>query len=130
MLSWFVARRVKKVRGAQSGYSFRSRTFRFAPLTLERLEDRTVPTTFTVTNISNAGAGSLRQAILNANSNPNVGGPDVITFNIGSGIQSIKPTSNLPDFIEPAIVDGASQPGYAGTPIIELDGSLAGPTAN
>ena len=38
-----------------------------------------VPTTFTVTNTSNSGAGSLRQAILDANSTP---GQDVIVFNI------------------------------------------------
>ncbi len=36
--------------------------------------------TYTVTNINASGPGSLRQAILDANSNP---GPDVITFNPG-----------------------------------------------
>src|SRR5262249_53058929 len=49
---------------------------------LERLEDRTVPSTFTVTNTLDSGAGSLRQAILDANDSSNVGGPDTIAFNI------------------------------------------------
>ena len=39
-------------------------------LVVERLEDRLVPTTFTVTNTLDSGPGSLRQAILDANANP------------------------------------------------------------
>ena len=42
-----------------------SRT-RSAPL-LESLEDRTTPTTFTVVNTNDSGAGSFRQAIIDAN---------------------------------------------------------------
>ncbi len=43
--------------------------------------------TFTVTNTNDSGAGSLRQAILDANANP---GDDTIAFNIpGSGVQTI-----------------------------------------
>jgi hypothetical protein len=34
---------------------------------LERLEGRDVPSTFTVGNLNDAGAGSLRQAIADAN---------------------------------------------------------------
>src|SRR5262249_9746130 len=44
---------------------------------LEALEDRTVPSTFTVENLADSGAGSLRQAILDANALP---GADVIDF--------------------------------------------------
>jgi hypothetical protein len=44
---------------------------------LERLEDRTVLSTFPVLNLADSGADSLRQAILDANNNP---GADVITF--------------------------------------------------
>jgi predicted outer membrane repeat protein len=51
--------------------------------------------TFTVTNINDSGAGSLRQAILNANAdsltNPNVA--DVINFNLGTGAHTITLTS-------------------------------------
>ena len=34
-----------------------------APLSVERLEDRTVPSTFTVRNLADSGPGSLRQAV-------------------------------------------------------------------
>jgi hypothetical protein len=46
-------------------------------LHLECLEDRSLPSTFTVLNLADSGAGSLRQMILDAESNP---GPDVIIF--------------------------------------------------
>ena len=37
---------------------------------LEPLEDRSVPATFTVLNLADAGDGSLRQAVLDANALP------------------------------------------------------------
>jgi hypothetical protein len=79
--------------------------------------------TLTVTNTSDGGAGSLRQAILDANANP---GLDEIRFTIGSGAQAIAPASALPTITDPVVIDGTTQPGFAGTPIIELDGSKAG----
>src|SRR5262245_17817619 len=48
-----------------------------ARLGLERLEDRTVPSTFTVGNLADSGPESLRQAIFDANVNP---GADLIRF--------------------------------------------------
>jgi CSLREA domain-containing protein len=64
---------------------------------------------------------SLREAITVANSAP---GPDVIVFNIpGAGVHTIRPTSNLPPITDSVIIDGTSQPGYSGTPLIQLDGS-------
>src|SRR5262249_9109271 len=48
---------------------------------LEALEDRTVPTTFTVTATADSGPGSLRQAILDANPDASAG-IDLINFNI------------------------------------------------
>src|SRR5262249_28188217 len=44
---------------------------------LEPLEDRTVPSTFTVLNLAGGGDGSLRQAVLDANALP---GADEVRF--------------------------------------------------
>src|SRR5262249_1901887 len=46
-------------------------------LSIERLEDRTVPSTFTVDNLADSGVGSLRAAIADANANA---GADLIRF--------------------------------------------------
>jgi CSLREA domain-containing protein len=67
---------------------------------------------------------SLREAINKANT---LSGTVTIKFNIyGGGVQTIRPESFLPDIFATVIIDGTSQPGYSGTPLIELDGSLAG----
>jgi hypothetical protein len=96
---------------------------RFLPR-LEMLEQRLALATFTVLNTADSGAGSLRQAILDANANS---GADLIDFNIGGGgVQTISPTSALPTITDPVIVDGWTQPGFAGSPIIELNGENAG----
>src|SRR5262249_4760979 len=47
---------------------------------LEALEDRTVPSTFTVKNLNDSGADSLRAAVAAGNANP---GADVIKFRSG-----------------------------------------------
>jgi titin len=79
--------------------------------------------TYTVTNNNDAGAGSLRQAILDANAHP---GPDHIVFNIpGSGLHSIYPRSRLPAITDPVTIEGDTQPGYNGTPRIALVGDFA-----
>ncbi len=77
-------------------------------------------TTFTVTNTNDSGSGSLRQAIVDANNTP---GTDTITFNIGNGYQTIKPLQRLPTLTSPVVIDGTTQPGFSGAPLIELDGS-------
>ena len=82
--------------------------------------------TFTVTNTNDSGAGSLRQAITDANS---LGGLDTIEFNIGGGgAQTIALTSAaLPTISDALIIDGSTQGGFvAGTPLIEIDGSALG----
>ncbi len=65
--------------------------------------------TYTVTSTSDSGAGSLRQAITDANTNP---GADTIAFNIvGSGVHTIALASALPTITGPTTVDGYTQPG-------------------
>jgi hypothetical protein len=72
---------------------------------------------FTVNNTNASGPGSLLQAILDANAAP---GTDTVVFNIGSGAQSIN--GSLPTITDPLIIDGTTQPGFTGTPLIELIG--------
>ncbi|MBM2841811.1 MAG: hypothetical protein HW412_2339, partial [Bacteroidetes bacterium] len=74
---------------------------------------------FTVTTTNDTGAGSLRKAITDANASP---GLDRINFAIGSGSVVIYPKSPLPQMNSPVIIDGTSQPGYAGVPLIAIDG--------
>jgi hypothetical protein len=77
--------------------------------------------TYTVTNLNDSGAGSLRQAILDANAN---GGADQITFDVAGTISVF---SELPTIDDQVTIDGTSAPGYTeGNPVIELDGSSAG----
>jgi hypothetical protein len=65
----------------------------------------------TVTNTDDGGAGSFRQAILDANSNP---GSDLIQFAIpGTGVHTIFALNALPPITESVLIDGYSQPGSA-----------------
>ena len=87
------------------------------------------PSSFIVTNTDDAGAGSLRQAIESANASV---GTDLITFAIpGVGVvHTINLQSPLPTITETVTIDGTSQTGFSGSPLIELNGFNAGPTAN
>ncbi len=77
---------------------------------------------FVVTNNSDTGAGSLRQAITNANATPGI---QSVSFNIaGTAPFGIFLLSDLPEITDPIIIDGTTQPGYAGSPIVKILGSL------
>jgi hypothetical protein len=66
-------------------------------------------TTFTVINTNDSGAGSLRQAIVDANATT---GADTIEFNIpGTVVKTIAPTTELPKITGPVTINGYSQPG-------------------
>jgi len=68
--------------------------------------------------------GSLRACIIWANGNP---GADAIAFNIpGAGPHTIVPASALPTITDPVTIDGSTEPDFAGTPVVEIDGSSAG----
>jgi hypothetical protein len=83
---------------------------------------------FHVTSTADSGPQSLRQAILDANDTPGTNG---IAFALGAGgVQTIAPTSPLPAVTNAVEIDGATQPGYTGTPLIELAGEGAGPGAD
>ncbi|HEX8280677.1 MAG TPA: hypothetical protein VF551_04830 [Chthoniobacterales bacterium] len=93
--------------------------------------------TFTVTNTADTGAGSLRQAITDANATANspANQNDVIVFNIpGGGVQTITPASSLPPISDAVTIDGYTQPGASANTLevgnnavllIELNGSAA-----
>lgn len=79
------------------------------------------------------GVISLREAITAAN---NTAGADTVNFHIpvdtdpgcdvGSGVCTIQPGGlGLPTITQPITIDGTSQPTFATTPVIEIDGSLA-----
>ena len=88
---------------------------------LEQIERRVLLTDFPVTNTLDSGPGSLRAAIESANLNF---GPDSISFNIApGGAQEIAPANGLPIVTEAITIDGTTQPGFAGTPLITLNGA-------
>ena len=65
---------------------------------------------------------ALRRAIFLANQNS---GTTQIAFSIpGAGVHTIHPTSNFPDISREVVIDGTTQPGFAGTPLIEIEGDL------
>lgn len=80
--------------------------------------------TFTVTNTNDSGVGSFRQAILDANTSPEV---DNIAFNMaGDGVQTIELLSALPIINNSVIIDATTQPGYTRVPLIEIDATNLG----
>ncbi len=100
-------------------------------------EDNAVqtPATFIVNTTDDNDYGScdashcsLREALNAANASPS---PDLITFAIpGVPPFTIQPQSPLPGLDNPVTIDGTTQLGYAGNPVIELNGSAAGEGTN
>ena len=85
-----------------------------------------------VVSVRDTGQGSLRQFLTNANALANPGlaqagrtaGIDNAVFEIpGAGPHTIALATWLPSITSPIVLDGTTQPGFSGTPIIELDGS-------
>jgi CSLREA domain-containing protein len=76
------------------------------------------------------GACTLREAVTAANTNAASGdcpagtaGLDQIQFAIaGGGVQTINLFAPLPDIVDPVTIDGTTQPGYAGAPLIQVFG--------
>lgn len=102
---------------------------------VERLEARLVMSTFVVSTGADSGAGSLRQAILDANAHFNDGGvADRIEFNIPTTNPAYQPStatfrvavgaSDLPTITDPAVVDGYTQPGAAANTLAVGDNAV------
>src|SRR5829696_5460906 len=72
-------------------------------------------------NCNVPGNCTLREAIALANELP---GTDTIQFQI-PGSTTINLESPLPTITGPLIIDGTTQPGFAGTPIVELNGEAS-----
>ena len=91
-------------------------------------------TTFTVTSAADTTDGvcdadcTLREAITAANG---AAGTDTIAFSIpGPTPVAIAVTSALPTITGQVVIDGSTQPGFAGTPVVQIDGTGAGATTN
>jgi CSLREA domain-containing protein len=69
--------------------------------------------------VCDSGDCTLREAITAANLNA---GADTIAFAIGSGVQTIILSTDLPFINDPITIDGTTQPGFAGSPLIEING--------
>ena len=98
-------------------------------LSLESLEDRLAPATFTVTTTADAGAGSLRAAIASANA---AAGADSIEFDIpGAGVRTINLASALPAITGRVDINGLHSARVSSlAPLIELNGTGAGAGAH
>jgi len=109
------------------------RARRHVRLHLEALEDRWLPSQiFTVNSAADDPLGepagssvvTLRDAInaLNLDTSTTFSNPDVISFAIASGTQTINLAANLPAINEHVVIDGSTQLGYAGAPLISVNG--------
>src|SRR5271168_404619 len=97
----------RSIRGARRPLT-RFRSWHRARPHLEWMEDRTLLTTFSVVNTNDAGAGSLRQAIVDSNAAN--AGTNTIDFAImRPGVQTIMPLSPLPTITSSVLIDGESQ---------------------
>jgi hypothetical protein len=114
--------------------STRKATRRSRPL-IELMEGRQLLSTFTVSNTNDSGPGSLRQAILQLDSDNNTTTPDTISFQLsGNSLAQYRIALNtpLPPVFRPVVLDArsleANVPGAVG-PVLEIDGNSAGSNA-
>ena len=83
---------------------------------LEVLESRELLSTFTVTNLQNSGAGSLRQAIVASNQQP---GANSIDFDVAGTIRIVR--TSLPAITNTVTINGSTAPAFAGTPVVTVN---------
>jgi hypothetical protein len=99
------------------------KTQRHSSSGLEALERRQLFSTYTVTTTADSGSGSLREAVLRANGTAEA---DVIRFKLAGSDRVIKLQSAIDPVVSPLTIDGATQPGYAGKPLVAIDGGNKG----
>ena len=100
------------------------------------LSAATITVNGTGDSIAVDGACTLREAVTAANTNAASGdcpagtaGLDQIHFAIGGGgAQSIILFAPMTPIVDPVTIDGTTQPGFAGTPLIEVFGSFIDPS--
>ena len=78
------------------------------------LAGQAMAATYTVTNLNDSGAGSLRAAILAANANK---GSTVVFGTSGT----INLSSPLPAITTQMTIDGTTAPGFTGTPVVSVN---------
>ena len=95
--------------------------------TLDFLEGRTLLTTYTVTSTGTGDvAGTLMYEIGDLNSTG--GSSNIISFSLGSGVQTISPAfPGLPTITEPVTIEGNAS---GGIPQIQILGGSAGSSAS
>ena len=123
---------IRRVLTAISLFTFIAAAWQFLPASLRNsIMPVAYAATFTVNTTVDHDDGtcdaadcSLREAINAVNAGA---GGDTISFNIaGSGVRTINLASALPIINKAVTINGTTQPGFAGTPRIELNGSGAG----
>lgn len=97
----------------------RTRRARLRSVLPEMLEERQLMSTYTVTTSADSGAGSLRQAILNANADSSA---DTINFEMTDG-STISLLSSLPAITNTVTIDAQGQ-------TVDLSGAAAGAAVN
>uniref|UniRef100_UPI0035622634 DUF4347 domain-containing protein n=1 Tax=Stieleria sp. TaxID=2795976 RepID=UPI0035622634 len=89
-----------------------------------RLSWKHLLATYTVTNTNDSGTDSLRWAIAQSNASTTI--DDTIEFSIsGAGVHTINLTSAL-TITDTVFIDGFSEPDYAGSPVVRIDGAASG----
>jgi trimeric autotransporter adhesin len=83
---------------------------------IEVLECRELLSTFTVTNLHNSGAGSLRQAIVESNQQP---GANSIDFDVAGTIRIVR--TSLPAITNTVTINGSTAPSFAGSPVVTVN---------
>lgn len=82
---------------------------------------RVIPRRLFVTSTGDAGPGTFRQALLDANAGP---GLNEIYFTLpGPGLPVIRVRTPLPAITDRTTIDGTTQAGFAGVPVVLIEGA-------